>query len=116
METEREINIQEFDNECKRIAFHIKEDIENNEKFCIPYLESFIPDFMRTNNEFLSESYIMKNIFRRLAKYLDGTIIETSKECQCKMKLYDCIIIIECNVWFGKKDFQIEISGEIIHN
>lgn len=115
---EEEKNIQNFEKECERIAFHIKEDIENKESFCIPYLESFIPDFMKNSNEFLSDEYIKKNIFAKLAIYLDATIVNDDSliEDECKMKLSNCMIIIKYNAWFGKDDFQIEISGEIIHN
>lgn len=119
MEEEREVNIQEFENECKRIVFHIIQAIENNnDSFCIPYLESFIPDFMRTTNEFISSSYIEKNILSKIVEYLDAIIEpDTSLEDnQVKINYKKCVIIIEYNSWFNRNEFNIEISGKIIRN
>ncbi len=112
-------DIQNFEKECERIAFHINENIKEMENnFCIPYLESFIPDYMKTNDKFLSVSYIETNIFPKLAEYLDATIEHDAslKEAMCKMKRSDCILIMEFNCWFSRKDFDIEISGKIIRN
>ena len=110
METE----IIDFDNECKRIAYHIKNSEDDD--FCIPYTETFIPEFMKKNEKILSESYIIKNIFPKLAEYLNTTIVSDSslKENQCKMICKDFNLIIEYNCWFNRKEFEIEISGKFV--
>jgi len=111
---ELEQNIINFNDECNRIAYHIEERIKERNNFCIPYLECFIPDDMRTDNEFLSDIYIINNIFPKLAEYLNATI-ESLNENQCTMKYFNYIIEMKYTTWFSRDGYDIEISGKIIN-